>query len=100
MASEVLVYVPTAFTPDNDGLNELFRPVIGGGVSGVNYEFSIWDRWGERIFFTTDPKEGWNGSVNRGNYYVQIDAYVWVLKFTELDSGNAVERKGHVTLIR
>ncbi len=100
MASEVLVYVPTAFTPDNDGLNELFRPVIGGGVSGVNYEFSIWDRWGERIFFTTDPKEGWNGSVNRGNYYAQIDAYVWVLKFTELDSGNAVERKGHVTLIR
>lgn len=100
MASVVLVYVPTAFTPDNDGLNELFRPVIGGGVSEADYEFSIWDRWGERLFLTTDPREGWNGSVNRGAYYVQIDAYVWLLKFKELDSGNIIERRGHVTVIR
>ncbi len=100
MISEVLVYVPTSFTPDNDGFNEVFRPVIGGGITAENYEFSIWNRWGEQIFVTTDPTEGWTGSVQRGDYYVQIDAYVWRLKYRELESGNDRELQGHVVVIR
>lgn len=100
MASEVLVYVPNAFTPDNDGLNELFMPVIGGGVAAEDYLFTIWNRWGEKVFETDRIGEGWNGSVNRGEYYVQIDAYVWVVEYREIDTGNIRQKRGSVTLIR
>ncbi len=100
MISEVLVYVPSAFTPDNDGINEVFRPVIGGGVLAENYEFSIWNRWGEQVFVTNDPTEAWTGSVQRGDYYVQIDAYIWKLKYREVETGNDRELEGHVVVIR
>lgn len=100
MTSEILVYVPNAFTPDNDGLNELFMPVIGGGVASEDYLFSVWNRWGEKIFETDRIGEGWNGSLNGGEYYVQIDAYVWMVEYRELDSGNIRQKRGHVTVIR
>lgn len=100
MFSEVLVYVPTSFTPDNDGINEVFRPVIGGGITAEHYEFSVWNRWGERIFVTNDPNEAWTGGVERGDYYVQIDAYIWKVKYRELETGNDRELQGHVVVIR
>lgn len=100
MQSEVLIYVPNAFTPDDDNLNELFYPVIGGGISTVDFSFSVWNRWGEKIFETDQIGEGWNGSVNQGGYYVQVDAYVWRVVYRELDSGDKRELTGHVMVLR
>ncbi len=100
MQSEVLIYVPNAFTPDNDNLNELFYPVIGGGISTQDFSFSIWDRWGEKLFETDQIGVGWNGSVNRGSYYVEAEAYIWRVVYREIDSGEKRELKGHVILVR
>jgi gliding motility-associated-like protein len=100
MQSEVLIYVPNAFTPDDDNLNELFYPVIGGGISTQDYNFSIWNRWGEKLFETDQFGEGWNGSVNRGEYYVEAEAYIWKVVYRETDSGDKRELKGHVILVR
>ncbi len=100
MESVVLVYVPNAFSPDGDGLNELFMPAIGGGVSTQDYLFQVWDRWGDKVFETNRIGEGWNGSYQRGSYYVQVDAYVWILEYRELDSGNVRKLRGSVTVIR
>ena len=56
------VYLPNAFTPNGDGLNDAFMPVTHCRFS--TYQLKIFNRWGEIVFYTDDPKEGWNGSFN------------------------------------
>ena len=56
------VYLPNAFTPNGDGLNDVFMPVTHCRFS--TYLLKIFNRWGEIVFYTDDPKEGWNGSFN------------------------------------
>ena len=68
------IYFPNAFTPNKDGHNDLFKPVITGNP--VKYHFSIYNRWGQRVFDTTDPTEGWDGSI--ANRDQESSAYVWI----------------------
>jgi gliding motility-associated-like protein len=96
---EMLVYVPSAFTPDNDGLNEVFKPVVTG-FEPDSYLFSVFNRWGERIFTTNDAGAAWNGSVNGGNHYAPNGVYVWMVEVTDAYSAERLKLKGHVTLIR
>jgi gliding motility-associated-like protein len=98
--SELLVYVPNAFTPDNDGLNDIFIPSIGGGVAIEDYYFTIWDRWGDLVFESATPGEAWDGSYNDGQYYTQNDVYIWMLEVKSLETGEIVKLRGHVTLLR
>src|SRR5690606_25871380 len=57
---QIRYYLPNAFTPNNDSKNEFFKGV--GVMEGAQeFRFSIWNRWGELIFETNDPEEGWNG---------------------------------------
>ncbi len=55
----VLLYVPNAFTPNNNGLNEVFLPSITGARE---YQLDIYDRWGGKVFSSSDPNMGWNGT--------------------------------------
>lgn len=88
------VYVPNSFTPDGDGVNDLFAP-IGHDLS--DYEFSVFDRWGELIFASTSPDQTWDGKV--GGAEPKQDVYVWKLKTSGRRFG-PVEYVGNVTLIR
>ena len=91
------IYVPNAFTPNNDGLNDIFQPK-GFGI--VKYELQIFDRWGERIFSTKTFEEGWNGKIqSRGGDVVQEGVYTWLINTTSV-FGKSHEIKGHVTLIK
>ncbi|MFT4770953.1 MAG: gliding motility-associated-like protein [Cryomorphaceae bacterium] len=67
-----LFFLPNAFTPDGDGLNDLFKPQIDNFVS---YEMLIFNRKGELVFETKDPTEGWNGSFQNDAYYCQAGVY-------------------------
>lgn len=89
------VYVPTGFTPDNDGKNDFIRPILGAKF--ILKQFSIFNRWGERIYSTKKSNEGWNGKVN--GIEQNPGAYVWVLKFITSTDGD-IERKGTFILIR
>lgn len=100
MKSEILVYVPNAFTPDNDGRNELFMPVVGGGVDPNDFKFSVWDRWGHKVFETNRIGEGWNGSFQGGTHYTQHDAFVWIVEFKDIETSEKQVMKGHVVLVR
>lgn len=93
-------YVPNAFTPDLDGINELFSPVIDCDVR--EYEFSIFNRWGERIFYSATPGEGWNGSGDKGTHWVQGEVYIWQLRFLADVPGEVIQADhyGHVLLLR
>lgn len=91
------IYVPNSFTPNNDGLNEIFQPK-GFGV--VKYNLKIFDRWGEMIFETSTFEEGWDGKYHgRGEKIIQNGVYTWLIECTSV-FGKAHELKGHVTLIK
>src|SRR6185503_6434167 len=66
------IYVPNVFSPNGDELNDIFLP-IGRGIS--HYKLSVFNRWGEKIFETTDIHTGWNGTVNGET--CQVGSYVW-----------------------
>ena len=88
------LYIPNAFTPDGDGLNDLFRIPPGTDFSLTN--FSIYNIWGERIFMTTDLNSGWNGRVKG----VDQSSGVYVYKINGFQNDKPVFLKGTFTLVR
>lgn len=88
------LYVPNTFTPDGDGDNDIFYAY---GIGLFGFEMQIYNRWGELIYYSTDPKEGWDGRIN--GQMSQIDTYVWRVKFDDLKRGRQL-RVGHVNLVR
>lgn len=89
------IYVPTGFTPNNDGKNDILKPLINGRIELK--EFSIYNRGGENIFTTSQSGNGWDGTI--GGLLQSSGVYVWVLRAVDKD-GNAINRKGTLTLIR
>jgi large repetitive protein len=95
------VYVPNTFTPDNDGLNDLFLPQLSGKGFIEAYLFEVFDRWGTVIFRTTDMEQPWTGNVREGSYYAQDDAYNWQIKINFKAEGiDDQVFQGHVLMIR
>lgn len=89
------IYVPTAFTPNGDGLNDIFK-VIPVGIKEFKY-LKVFNRWGELVFATTNASQGWNGTY-KGQ---QQGTFVFVWEAKGIDYlGNTISRKGTVTLIR
>ncbi len=97
---ELFVYVPTAFTPDGDGLNELFYPIILGAEKD-GYEFAIFDRYGKEIFRTNEIGAKWNGSYNDDkDYYVVNGLYTWIMNIRKEGSTEKTVFRGVITIIR
>lgn len=95
-----LYFVPNTFSPNNDNLNEVFKPVLNGNDPSY-YHFAIYDRWGILIFETSDPEAGWNGTFNgNGTHYVENDAYVWKLQARPIGSRERLELMGTLTLFK
>ena len=89
------VFVPTAFTPNGDGLNDYVRP-IAVGISRFDY-FRIYNRWGQLVYSSTDTERGWDGRI--GGKEQGTATFVWVVKATDF-TGKVFFDKGTVTLIR
>ena len=91
----VEIYIPAAFTPNNDGINDLLRPIIRG-VKSIRY-FRIFNRAGNLLFETVTDRDGWNG-IYKG---VPQDSQtlVWILECTGVD-GHVFQRKGTAVLLR
>lgn len=92
----MFLYIPTSFTPNGDGINEVFK---AQGVSVKSFEMSIYNRQGELLFHTEDIEQGWNGSANGSSYYVPNGVYVVTYKAESYD-GQKIEDSGRVTIIR
>ncbi len=89
------VFLPTAFTPNGDGLNDVLRPVISGVRTLKN--FSVFNRYGNLVFRTNKEGEGWDGTYHGEK--LSSDVFVWLLEYITLDD-KKILRKGTVTLIR
>jgi len=90
-----LLYIPNSFTPNGDGLNEIFS---AKGVELVTFEMRIFDRWGMEIFYSNDMSKGWNGQRINGSLCMQ-DVYVYKVSATDIN-GDEYELMGQVNLIR
>lgn len=97
LRDELRAYVPNSFTPDGDGINEVFIPVVVGH-DPANYLLSIFNRWGEEIFQSDDPVKGWDGTV--AGSIAQDGVYAWRLRVKALIGAEVREFKGHVTILR
>jgi gliding motility-associated-like protein len=88
------VLIPNAFSPNNDGVNDVFR-IVGLHIQSV--KILITDRWGQEVYNSTDTKQGWDGTTNGIEREMDVYAYtVWV----KLDNGREKMYHGNVTLIR
>ncbi len=93
-----ILYVPNAFTPDGDGVNDKFGPVVQGH-DPENFKFRIYDRWGEVVFESDHPEKKWDGSVKGDADEDKTDVYVWQVVTKNKFTGKEVVKRGHVTLI-
>ena len=89
------IFFPNAFTPNKDGLNDNFKPVII--ARPVSYQFMIYNRWGQLIFKTSDPKKGWDGMF--GNTEQETGAYIWKCAY-QFSGGQKNVISGTVLLLR
>ncbi len=92
------LFVPNAFTPNGDGLNDLFLPV-GFSFGSLEYRFSIWNRWGEQVFSTMTFGEGWNGQKNNVGKVAPSGVYTYLIEFVD-NRGEKHTRQGYATLVR
>ena len=91
-------FLPTAFTPNGDSRNDDFRGV--GFVEGMtDFSMSIWNRWGEQVYYSEDPTEGWNGQKKNSGEVCPEAVYVYQVSYVA-PRGKKEEVKGYVTLIR
>ena len=91
------IYVPNAFSPDGDGNNEYFFPVLNG-PSPEDFILHVFDRWGTLIFAANDHHAKWDGSYNGSQ--AQQDIYVWEISYREVGNDEENVIRGHVSLIR
>jgi gliding motility-associated-like protein len=92
--SDFVCFIPNAFTPNADDRNESFRPVLRGVTK---YNFSIFNRWGERVFDTDDQAQGWDGTYK--SEPAKQDVYIYKINLTTTH-GYLKEYTGQVTLYR
>jgi gliding motility-associated-like protein len=97
---DVVLYVPNAFTPGSDGLNDAFHIFLPPtGVDYSTFNLIIYDRWGEVIYKTTDVTQAWNGAKNNSGDILKQDVYVYKITFKD-EKKKSYEKVGHVSLLR
>ena len=89
------VFIPNSFTPNGDTLNGILKPSISF-INMEDYEFSVYDRWGNQLFKTTNPLEGWDGYAKNGKP-AQEGIYLYKLIYTTSDNEQK-EREGYIHL--
>lgn len=94
--NELTIYAPTAFTPNYDGLNDIFQVFVTNADTNEWY-FNIFDRWGEIIFQTENYEQGWDGRF--GDKECPPGIYAWYINYKDL-YGNIYKESGYFTLIR
>jgi gliding motility-associated-like protein len=88
--------LPTGFSPNGDGNNDEFKP-LGSALYTTEYDFRIWNRWGQEVFRSTDPAHGWDG--NYEGHQSQTGVYAYVITYKNVFNESKI-KKGNVTLVR
>ena len=92
------VLLPNAFTPNHDGWNDYFRPIFVSACTIINYSFAIYNRWGQRVFYSEDPTAKWDGTFE--GVRAELGVYMYYLQYAVGIADRSRTLKGDVTLIR
>lgn len=95
--SDIVLYAPNTFTPDDDNFNELWRVYIDG-IDIYTFHLRIFDRWGEVIWESFNPEVGWDGTY--GGKIVQDGTYIWQLSAKDLFKADRQTWIGHVNVLK
>lgn len=90
------VSIPTAFSPNNDGWNDVYRIVYRCPIE--DFRFAIYDRWGQQLYQTTNPGDGWDGTYK--NTAQPVGVYAWTMSYRDPFEGTIRSLAGNVTLVR
>lgn len=93
-----LIYVPTAFTPNDDEFNQQFKP-SAAIFDLTDYHFTVFDRWGQVVFQTSDYEDGWDGKIALSGLSAPPGSYSYVVQVKD-GGGQEIIKRGHVVLIR
>jgi gliding motility-associated-like protein len=94
------VYIPNSFTPNFDGVNDIFIPIFSPyGLDLKTYDLEIFDRWGISLFKTKDYTQGWNGFAKGTEDPLKQDVYVYKIRYKDAE-GKIYNKTGHVSLLR
>lgn len=91
------IFIPNAFTPDGDGLNDIFRPIISGELN--HYYLKIFDRNGSVVFTSTDPAIGWLGNSKSSDYLSTSEMFLYQVE-VKWESGDFEKFNGTLFLLR
>ncbi|MFN9800652.1 MAG: PKD domain-containing protein, partial [Bacteroidota bacterium] len=93
------IYIPNAFTPDGDGVNDVLQ-VESTGLDESSFQIDVFDRWGGKVFSSEDPHEAWIGNRQGGEYFLPDGIYVYRVKARPLNSLDSVLYEGSILLMR
>ena len=91
------VFFPNAFSPNADGINDLFELYVSPGI--LDFELHIFNRWGREIFSTREQADFWNGRINNSGALCPEGVYTYLLNY-RLSDGEGQKKAGSITLIR
>ena len=89
------IYVPTTFTPNGDGRNDILKP-IPVGIKSFTY-FKVFNRFGELVFYSTNANEGWDGRIK--GYLQNMSSFVWIAEAVDYN-GKVIQRKGTTLIVQ
>jgi gliding motility-associated-like protein len=89
-------YIPLAFSPDNDGRNDVFK-IVGEEIT--SYSLEVYDRWGAPIFASSKMEEGWDGIISKSQVLAPVGVYVFKLEMRDY-KGRPIQESGSITLMR
>ena len=90
-------FIPNAFSPNGDNENDIIKLFYGNYACIKTYKFTIYNRWGEKVFETEKPQDEWDSSYR--NKIEGSAVFVWYMK-AELMNGEKMERKGNISLMK
>ena len=88
------IYTPSSFTPDDDAVNSIFKPIVAAPFDVEEYKLEIYNRWGEAVFKSMALTDGWDGESSRP------DIYTWKITVRNPYDKKPISMTGHVTLLR
>ncbi|MCB9297197.1 MAG: gliding motility-associated C-terminal domain-containing protein [Lewinellaceae bacterium] len=97
---QISVYIPNAFSPNEDGRNDVFLPYFDPDYTILEYELQVFDRWGGLVFSSEEAKEGWDGIIKEQE--ANTGLYVYLLRFTFEDQGETFAQlvSGEISLLK
>jgi gliding motility-associated-like protein len=94
------MFVPNAFSPNGDTKNDVFRIMSNNNCGLYNFSLSVYDRWGQRVFLSNNPNQGWDGTFNHKE--MEVGTYFYYIEYSNLDTKASPIKtlKGDLTLVR